>query len=315
MANSRTALSDTVLLVDAQEWTSRSVESILRPKGLAVLKSFTGRQALELASRVSPDLIIVDFRLPDMDGVDLVRELGDQRILDPVTPLLMLSTGGTGRAERLEALGAGAWEILRHPLDPVEFVLRVDNFLGAKRGADRLRQEIITDPDTGFYNARGLLRRAREMSADSARSGRPLACIAVGPEWVGDSPEMDRPEPGAHTTQQVFPALAEALRGVLRQSDLVGRLGPSEFVVVLSGVDGEAATELARRVVQQATSATHPLGTAPVTPGGDVRLLAGVSVTRPDGPVDPEQLLSRATLALRRAQVTDGSFSIQTFEA
>ena len=34
------------------------------------------------------------------------------------------------------------------PLDPVEFVLRVDNFLGAKRGADRLRREIITDPET-----------------------------------------------------------------------------------------------------------------------------------------------------------------------
>lgn len=315
MANPRTALSDTVLLVDAQEWTSRSVESILRPKGLAVLKAFTGRQALELASRVSPDLIIVDFRLPDMDGVDLVRQLGERRILDPVTPLLMLSTGSAARAERLEALGAGAWEILRHPLDPVEFVLRVDNFLGAKRGADRLRQEIITDPDTGFYNARGLLRRAREMSADSVRSGQSLACIAVGPDWAGDLPESDRPHPASPSPDVVVPAMAEALRAVVRQSDPVGRLGPAEFVIVLSGVDGHEAAQLAERVVRQATSAGHP---ATPTVGGtaaDVRLRAGVYVAHPDGPVDPEQLLSKATLALRRAQVADGSFSIQTFDA
>src|SRR5690606_3902115 len=56
-----------VLLIDDQEWTSRSIESILRPKGHVVLKAYTGQQALELVTKVNPDVVIVDVHLPDID--------------------------------------------------------------------------------------------------------------------------------------------------------------------------------------------------------------------------------------------------------
>src|SRR5690554_6500708 len=52
-----------VLLVDDQEWTSRSIESILRPKGHVVLKAYTGQQAIELVTKVNPDAVIVDVHL------------------------------------------------------------------------------------------------------------------------------------------------------------------------------------------------------------------------------------------------------------
>ena len=64
------SLTPLVLLVDDQEWTSRSIESILRPKGHVVLKAYTGRQALDLVQKVSPDAMIVDFHLPDLDDLD-----------------------------------------------------------------------------------------------------------------------------------------------------------------------------------------------------------------------------------------------------
>ena len=100
-------LTPLVLLVDDQEWTSRSIESILRPKGHVVLKAYTGQQALDLVQKVSPDALIVDVHLPDIDGIDLVRQLRESPTIRSMTPILMITADSVGRAERLEALAAG----------------------------------------------------------------------------------------------------------------------------------------------------------------------------------------------------------------
>ena len=298
------------------------MESILRPRGYDVLKAFTGKQALDVAGRTSPDLIAVDFHLPDMDGIDVMRQLKADGMLEPVTPLLMLSSTAAGRAERLEALGAGAWDLLSHPLDPGEFLLRMENLLGAKSEADRLRRELITDPATGLYNVRGLIRRVRELSADSQRSRRPLACIVVGPGWEGEGgaeAEGLPLRPSTAVADPISASMADALRAAVRASDPVGRLGPEEFVVVLSGVNADQATELAQRIVEHTSGSDRGSGaTAPEGGAGRAAhqsLRAGISVAEAEGTPDPERLLSRATLALRRAQAADGSFSIQTFDA
>src|SRR5579864_9776616 len=57
-----------VLLANDQEWSARSLESILGPNGYAVLRAYTGKQVLDLARSAQPDLVIMDIRLPDMDG-------------------------------------------------------------------------------------------------------------------------------------------------------------------------------------------------------------------------------------------------------
>lgn len=308
------SLVNTVLIVDDQEWTSRSVESILRPRGFAVLKAYTGKQALELARRAGPDLAMVDFRLPDMDGIDVVREFGTQEILPAVTPVLMMSSTGVGRAERLEALGAGAWDILRHPLDPGELILRIENLVRAKQEADRLRQELITDLGTGLYNVRGVLRRAREIGADSVRFGRPMACIAVGPEWAGPEMEIEAATHGDPGVRDLAANAARAVRSAVRESDAVGQMGPCEFVIVASGVDQAGAAVLADRILENLEQG--PPSDFPRRPPveSDIRLRAGVYVTPLDGSVDPEHLLSKATMALRRAQAS-GDFKIRSFDA
>jgi len=306
----------TVLIVDDQEWTSRSVESILRPRGFAVIKAYTGRQALELASRARPDLGIIDFHLPDMNGIDVVRELRSRKILDPVTPLLMTTSSGAGRAERLEALSAGAWDILRHPLDPGELMLRMDNLIQAKHEADRLRDEIITDVGTGLYNVRGVLRRAREMRASSRRFGTPIACIAVGPARPSDTAESNTEETDKPTLTDLLPAAAHVVQSTVREYDAVGQMGPCEFVIVAAGLDQTTAVRLADRILENLER----------TPGADETckaaqegwpLRAGVYVTPADDAtdVDPENLVSRATTALRRAQTTKGDFKVRPFEA
>lgn len=300
-------LTPLVLLVDDQEWTSRSIESILRPKGHVVLKAYTGQQALDLVEKVSPDVLMVDVHLPDGDGIDLVRRLRETPTIRATTPILMITGGTVGRAERLEALGAGAWDILTHPVEPNELILRLETFVRAKQEADSVREEGLTDAGTGFYNARGLLRRATEIGADAVRFDRPVTCIAFGPHTFGQGTE------GQPTLAAMGERVAKALRTVTRLSDTLGRLGPSEFVVMAPGTDEDGAVRLADRVLEAVEALPEDGG--PIDPELLRQLRAGFCAVHGDEPTSPEDLLLRATVALRKAQADDGSFRVRAYEA
>jgi diguanylate cyclase (GGDEF)-like protein len=302
---SPTDLTPLVLLVDDQEWTSRSIESILRPKGHVVLKAYTGQQALDLVKKVSPDAVIVDLNLPDIHGIELVRRLRGSPNIPSNTPVIMITGGSVGRPERLEALRAGAWEVLTHPVEPNELLLRVETYVRAKQETDHIRDEGLTDPATGFYNARGILRRAKEIGADAVRFERPLTCVAFGPHSFPDAGD-DAEALAAAVSENV----AAALRSVTRLSDTIGHLGPGEFIVVAPGTDRDGAVRLADRVLEAVESATEP-GEG----GRATRVRAGYHALGGGQPVAPEDLLLKATLALRRAQGDDESFRVRAYEA
>jgi len=306
-------LTPLVLLIDDQEWTSRSIESILRPRGHVVLKAYTGQQALDLVGKVSPDAVLVDIHLPDIDGVELVRQLRNSPTIQSMTPILMITSDTVGRAERLEALGAGAWDILTHPVEPNELVLRMDTFVRAKQDTDRVREEGLTDPNTGFYNVRGILRRTKEITADAVRFDRPLTCIAFGPHTFGG--DTSDPLGMEALVEAISMRVASALRSVTRVSDTVGRLGPGEFVVVAPGTDQEGAVRLADRVLQavETTSEQQSPGLVDVDQLSQIR--AGFCAVRSDEPASPEDLLLKATMALRRAQADGGRFRVRAYDA
>ena len=307
-------LTPLILLVDDQEWTSRSIESILRPKGHVVLKAHTGQQALDLVAKVSPDAILVDVNLPDLDGIDLVRRLKESPTVHSTTPVLMITSSSIGRAQRLEALSVGAWDILTHPVDPNELILRMDTYVRAKQEADRVREEGLTDPSTGFYNVRGILRRAKEISADAVRSERPLTCVAFGPSSVAN--ESDRDGSSRTVDDAISQPVAAAIRHVTRISDTVGSLGPGEFVVVAPGTDQDGAVRLADRVLDALKSQAERQGpgTGPVTETL-ARIRAGFCSVDAAASTSAEDLLLRATVALRKAQADEGSFRVRAFEA
>jgi diguanylate cyclase (GGDEF)-like protein len=303
--NSPSDLTPLVLLVDDQEWTSRSIESILRPKGHVVLKAYTGQQALDLVQKVSPDALIVDFHLPDIDGIELVRRLRRSPTIQSSTPLLMITGGAMGRAERLEALAAGAWDILTHPVDPNELILRMETFVRAKQDSDHIRDEGLTDAETGFYNARGILRRAKEIGADAVRFDRPLTCLAFGPHsFRNEEGTADRP------LDAMTSRVAAALRSVTRLSDTIGRLGPGEFIVVAPGTNEDGAVRLADRVLEAVEGAGGDLDPEQLT-----QIRAGFCAVRGNEPTTPEDLLLKATMALRRAQADDDSFRVRAYDA
>src|SRR2546426_11798830 len=89
-----------ILIATKQEWATRSLESILAPRGYIVLRSYTARRTLERVLRDRPDIIVLDAQLADANGDDLCRALRTRHIVGDGTPILLtLPRPATRRSE------------------------------------------------------------------------------------------------------------------------------------------------------------------------------------------------------------------------
>ena len=288
-----------VLMVNDEEWTIRSIQSILSRDGYSVVTAYTGGQGVDLASRVSPDIVLVDLHLPDMSGGELCTLMRGLPAVRPGVPIIMLSSGQVSREERLDAYRRGAWDVLQPPFDPQELLARLEPYLGAKRDLDQALSCTDVDPLTGCYNVQGLMRRLREVSSEARRYHRPLACVVIGPSVVGEDPEGHGGRDGLDD-ERFIRRVSDAILTLKRSSDAVARMGPSDFVILAPGTDQEGAERLLQRVLER------------VKGDGEVSLGAGlfaVSGTDPDPP-SPEEFLRRATNSLRGVQT--GSNRVRT---
>jgi PleD family two-component response regulator len=244
--------------------------------------------------------------------VDVVTELRKSPTVSPATPILMVTSSKLTRAARMSVLGAGVWDVLRHPVDAEEFVLRLDSFISVKQSADQLRDDGLADPITGFYNAQGLLRRAREISADSRRLERAVGCVAFGGDLFDQhdvKSETDLPPDEVE--------LIETLRIVTRVSDAVGRLPTGEFVVVAPGADEAGVLALIDRMKEALDQARKDFTRRAAAERLGRGLRGGYSTMSVQSPASPEDLLLRATKALRRAQIEESgeAFMVRPYEA
>jgi len=283
-----------VLIANDQEWSTRSLESILWPNGYAVLRAYTGKKALERSRSAQPDLIIIDTSLPDMDSLALCAALRSEDHIHDSTPIIMTAPVRPSRQQRLAALRAGAWEFLNYPLDAEELMLRLDGYMRAKFDADRARDDALLDETTGLYNIRGLERRARELGSHAFRNHWPLACVVVATE--SDSSEESAPD-DANTIKRI----TGLLKSVFRISDVIGRLGEKEFAIIASGTDARGALKLAKRLA----GAIDQNGATP----DDVRLRVGYDAVSDyhENPMELTDMLARATTALRMSRQSDES--------
>ncbi|HYC31196.1 MAG TPA: response regulator, partial [Gemmatimonadales bacterium] len=233
-----------VLIANDQEWSARSLESILGPNGYSVVRAYTGQQALERARTAQPDLIILDAQMPDMHGFEVCRTLRSDPRFSATTPIVITTSGPSGRTQRLEAYQAGAWEFLGQPLDGESLLLKLNTFLASKREVDNLREENLLDQGTGLYNMRGLARRAKEIGSEAFRRRDPLACIVFSPdtEEPADEESLDAEE------QRMSDQVGLLFRQAGRASDAIGRLGQNEFAVIAPSTGPEAALRLVRRL-------------------------------------------------------------------
>src|SRR6266566_5002229 len=262
-------------------------------RGYRVRRVHTGAQALEQAHAAPPDLVVLDESLTDMDAFTASRALRDDPHVGAGTPLLLISTQRPSSPQHHAALRAGVWEFLRHPFNAEEIGAKLDTYVLLKLDSDRARRDSSVADASGFYTVRGLALRAQELTLQAFHHAQPLACVALAPVSAdgGNAAAVD--------------VLADVLRATGRRSDAIGRVGPGEFAVIAPGTDRAGAVLLAERLARGVKTLTG------ATPG----LRAGYDAVGNARytPIEPKNLLSRATTALRAAKGQGGPNWIQGY--
>jgi len=121
-----------VLIVDDERANVRLLEQLLEDAGYTDLRSLTDpRQVLATYAELQPDLILLDLRMPYLDGVQVLEQLRPQ-LTEAYVPVLMLTADVTPEA-KTRALQAGTTDFLTKPFDRVEAILRIRNLLETRR--------------------------------------------------------------------------------------------------------------------------------------------------------------------------------------
>jgi diguanylate cyclase (GGDEF)-like protein len=234
-----------VLIASDQEWAARSLDSLLGPKGFAVVRAHTGHQAIEMARATRPDAILLDAQLADIGGLEVCRLLREDPQVSGATPVIVISNSPGGRTARLEAFSAGAWDFCTQPLDGEALLLKLSTFVRGKREADALREDSLLDEATGLYNMRGLARRAQEIGAEATRLGHALTCVAF-------ATVPDAGSGAENGSEAEVRRIAEHVGLICRQqgrlSDAIGRLGQNEFGVVAPSTNERGAVLMVKRL-------------------------------------------------------------------
>lgn len=123
-----------VLVVEDEDKIRDLLRAYLERAGLSVITTGSGAEAIELARKVNPALVLLDLRLPDVPGEEVAREiLAEQQV-----PILML-TAKSGEDDRIRGLEIGADDYVTKPFSPREVVLRVQAIL--RRGVSAATQD------------------------------------------------------------------------------------------------------------------------------------------------------------------------------
>lgn len=167
----------TILVVDDEAKIVQLVSDYLQRAGYHVLSAGDGRRALELAHSLRPDMLILDLGLPEMDGLDVTRELRKSSAV----PILML-TARSEESDKLIGLELGADDYLTKPFSPKELVARVRVIFRRIEVAQSVPVERFLAADLTFDLARmQVLAQGRSLEELTPSEFELLAALARSP--------------------------------------------------------------------------------------------------------------------------------------
>jgi two-component system, cell cycle response regulator len=283
-----------ILLVEDSVIDRHQIAGYLEEWGLDFQAVGHGGEAWErLQKPDAPDLLLLDWMLPGIDGIDLCRKIRNLGTDGKYYYTVML-TAKDRKQDLLAAMAAGADDYLAKPVDPSELKARI---LVGKRILDlhnSLRFAATHDFLTALMNRAEILAGLNRELARSQRTGQPVAIILADIDHfkrINDSL-------GHAAGDEALKDVARRLKADLRPYDLAGRYGGEEFLLILPTCPLTAATHRAEQVRLSLAKGpvVTPFGTFPLT------LSLGVTVCVPDAKIQLEELLRHADEALYRAK-------------
>lgn len=286
-----------VLVVDDDRSTRSALRYSLQRNGFSVEEAADGNQALALIGRMTPDVILMDALMPEMDGFTACTRLQELPKGKDIPVLMITALEDNHSIQR--AFAAGASDYIAKPLNLAVVNQRVRRIVEANRAERYVRHLAFNDTLTGLPNRvlfADHLNRAVERAENDGASLAVLFLDLDRFKFVNDTL-------GHEIGDQLLKAVAGRIRNCVRAGDSVARLGGDEFTVLLDELSDPAfAANVAQKICRSVAEAFE-------IEGQEIFVSAsiGISVYPTDGS-DVSTLLRHADTAMYRAKRGSGGF-------
>ena len=131
-------LAPRVLVVDDEESNIATVTAVLRSAACVVLAAKSGEEGLRIAASRQPDIILLDVKMPGIDGYQAARSLSANEQTNSIPIIMVTSLSGT--EDRTRALNAGAVDFLTKPVEAAELQAKVSSLARLKSYNDEMKR-------------------------------------------------------------------------------------------------------------------------------------------------------------------------------
>ncbi len=239
-----------ILVVDDNLLLRTMLEANLKSAGYQVVTAENGRQALEIFRSGYYPIVLTDWVMPEMDGLELCRAIRSDA--SGRYTYLILLTSQNSKNDIISGLDAGADEYLIKPAHQAELVTRLKTArrileleTSLKSALDEVKNLSLVDPLTGIFNRRFMDERLPIEIKRAYRYERSLSLILVS---INRSKEVTATH-GYFVRDLVLKSCAGCIaESVRKEVDWLARYGEDEFVVVLPETDAAGAVILAKRL-------------------------------------------------------------------
>lgn len=235
-----------ILIVEDDLDVAEMLNAYFRVQGYEVFTVNWGEDGVRAAQTVLPDLMILDIRLPDIDGYEVARRVRTDRRTHEI-PIIFL-TEKRERIDRLQGFEVGADDYITKPFDVQELRLRVRNAL------KRMSQGSLTNPVSGLPEGPLVEERLSEVIH---KSGWALLHISI------DHLDAFREAYGFVASDDVLRAISLMIHNTMKETgsteDFLGHLSPTDFAVVLSPSNLEPFQERIRSRLEQSLDYFYPI--------------------------------------------------------
>ncbi len=228
----------TILIVEDDLDIADMLNAYFRVQGYEVLTVNWGEDGVRACQTQAPDLVILDIRLPDIDGFEVAHRLRSNRRTNEI-PIIFL-TEKRERSDRLKGLELHADDYITKPFDIQELRLRVRNAL------QRTRQGSLTNPVTGLPEG-SLVDEALTHGLEHADTSLMIVSLK--------NLNRFREVYGFVASDDLLRAISimvhDAVRDLGETEDFIGHLTPSDFLVITRHVRTAAMRERIRKRLEQ----------------------------------------------------------------
>jgi putative two-component system response regulator len=268
-----------VLIVEDDQVLLQKLVQLVSGTGEQVYTASDGHKAMRVWRDHSPRIIISDWLMPGMDGVELCQQIRGESTDEPVHFIML--TAHSDKARLLDAYRAGVDDFISKPFDAEELLARVragirtarlrDELVRRANGTQALNAQLavvnsrlerlaITDELTGLFNRRHAMFRLEEQWALAERYGRPVTVALIDIDHF----KAINDTYGHDVGDSVLRRVAGLLRDQTRGTDAVCRVGGEEFLIISPQLTLQEVFACAERCRAAVANHIFNIGTAEI---------------------------------------------------